>query len=62
MYSRVLYENWHSIVPIVAFAVSVTVFVFAITRSLVMRKDTADTMAAKPLDDGDRAERPTKLH
>jgi hypothetical protein len=53
MYSRVLYEPWHSIVPIVAFVVTFTVFTFAFIRSVVMRKDTADAMAAKPLDDGD---------
>jgi hypothetical protein len=53
MYSRVLYENWHSVVPIVAFAVTFTVFMSAFTRALVMRKDKAETMAAKPLDDGD---------
>ena len=53
MYSRVLYEQWHSIVPVVAFGVTLTVFTFAFIRSLVMRKDKADAMAAKPLDDGD---------
>lgn len=53
MYRRVLYENWHSIVPIVAFAVTFAVFTFAFIRSLVMRKDKADAMAAKPLDDGE---------
>lgn len=52
MYRRVLYENWHSIVPMVAFAVTFTVFAFAVIRALVMRKDKADAMAAKPLDDG----------
>jgi hypothetical protein len=52
MYSRVLYESWHSVVPIVAFAVTFTVFTIALLRSLVMRKDKADAMAAKPLDDG----------
>lgn len=52
MYRRVLYENWHSIVPMVAFAVTFTVFTFACIRSLVMGKDKADAMAAKPLDDG----------
>ncbi len=57
MYSRVLYENWHSIVPVVAFAVTFAVFTFAFVRSIVMRKDKADAMAAKPLDDGDSAPR-----
>jgi hypothetical protein len=52
MYRRVLYENWHSIVPMVAFAVTFTVFTLALIRSLLMRKDKADEMAAKPLDDG----------
>ena len=57
MYRRVLYENWHNIVPMVAFAVTFTVFTFALIRSLVMRKDKADAMAAKPLDDGDAPDR-----
>jgi hypothetical protein len=57
MYSRVLYENWHSVVPVVAFAVTFTVFVSAFTRSLVMRKEKADKMAAKPLYDGDAVRR-----
>ena len=52
MFSRVTYEDWHSIVPLVAFAVTFTVFTFAFIRSLVMRQDKADAMAAKPLDDG----------
>jgi hypothetical protein len=52
MYSRVLYEDWHSIVPIVAFSVTFTVFTVAFMRSLVMRKEKADAMAAKPLDEG----------
>jgi hypothetical protein len=52
MYRRVLYEDWHSIVPVVAFAVTFTVFVFAFIRSVVMRKEKADAMAAQPLDDG----------
>lgn len=53
MYRRVLYENWHSIVPMVAFAVTFTVFTFACIRSVLMRKEKADEMAAKPLDDGE---------
>ena len=53
MYRRVLYENWHSIVPMVAFAVTFTVFTFACIRSMLMRKEKADEMAAKPLDDGE---------
>lgn len=53
MYRRVLYENWHSIVPMVAFAVTFTIFTLACIRSVLMRKDKADEMAAKPLDDGE---------
>lgn len=52
MYRRVLYENWHSIVPVVAFGVTFTIFSFAFIRALLMRKDKAGEMAAKPLDDG----------
>jgi hypothetical protein len=57
MYSRVLYENWHSIVPVIAFVVTFTVFISAFTRSLAMRKDKAEAMAAKPLEDGEAVHR-----
>ncbi|MFZ4764221.1 MAG: hypothetical protein ACOYMN_04635 [Roseimicrobium sp.] len=52
MYRRVLYEDWHSIVPVVAFAVTFVIFTFAFIRALAMRQDKAGEMAAKPLDDG----------
>ncbi len=58
MYSRVTYDHWHSIVPIVAFAVTFTIFTIAFLRSLVMRKDKANAMAAKPLEDGKLLESP----
>jgi hypothetical protein len=53
MYARVVYDQWHSIVPVVAFVVTFTVFSLAMIRSAMMRKEKADMMAAKPLDDGD---------
>ena len=62
MYSRIVYENWHSIVPVVAFAVTFTVFTIAFMRALVMRKDKADAMAAKPLDEGKMPETPNPLN
>jgi hypothetical protein len=60
MYSRVLYEHWHSIVPIVAFAVTFAVFTIAVIRSVMMRKEKADMMAAMPLDEGDGDGNPNK--
>lgn len=51
MFRRVLYENWHDVVPIVAFVLTFAVFVVAFIRALLMRKDTIDAMALLPLDD-----------
>ena len=51
MFHRVLYENWHNLVPIVAFILTFAVFLVAFIRALLMRKDTVAAMALLPLDD-----------
>lgn len=52
MFRRVLYENWHNLVPVVAFFLTFAVFMVALIRALLMRKDTASAMSLLPLDDG----------
>ncbi len=51
MFRRVLYENWHDVIPIVAFVLTFAVFLIALIRALLMRKDTVVAMSLLPLDD-----------
>lgn len=51
MFRRVLYENWHDLVPVVAFILTFSVFVVAFIRALLMRKETVAAMSLLPLDD-----------
>lgn len=60
MFRRVLYENWHNLVPVVAFFLTFAVFMVALIRALLMRKDIASAMSLLPLDDGLIAQVQTK--
>jgi hypothetical protein len=50
MFKRVLYEEWHSTVPIIAFILTFGVFVFFVVRALRLRQDEVARMASMPLD------------
>lgn len=49
MFKRILHEDWTSIVPIIAFIVTFTIFVVAIVRSIKMKKATSEHLASLPL-------------
>ena len=62
MFKRIIYEEWQSWVPIVAFVLTAIVFVVLSVRAILMGKDRARKMANKPLEDdppADRTEAPT---
>lgn len=61
MFRRVLYENWHDLVPVVAFCFTFSVFVIAFIRALLMRKETVMAMSLLPLDDTPAAPDPEKV-
>ncbi len=50
MYKRIIYENWHLIVPVVSFATTVLVFGIMTLRGMLMRKDKAEHMSRLPLE------------
>ena len=50
MFKRILYENWHSLVPLIAFVLTFAVFIIAFVRALLMKKDQVTHMATLPLD------------
>jgi hypothetical protein len=51
MYSRIQYESWHEVIPMIAFGLTLTVFLYFLIRAFRMRKATADGLARLPLDD-----------
>lgn len=51
MFQRIIYEGWTDWAPIVAFGFTLAFFTLVVWRGLRLRKDTAERMAALPLDD-----------
>ncbi|MDI1314200.1 hypothetical protein [Prosthecobacter sp.] len=50
MYKRIIYENWHFIVPVVSFVTTVLVFGIMTLRGMLMGKDKAEHMSRLPLE------------
>lgn len=50
MYKRIIYENWHVIVPVVSFATTVLVFGIMTLRGMLLRKEKAEEMSRLPLE------------
>jgi hypothetical protein len=50
MYRRIIYENWHMIVPAISFAATLIFFGLMGIRALFLRKEKAEQMSRLPLD------------
>lgn len=50
MFHRVIHENWTTIVPVISFVVTVSVFTFATIRALRLPKERREELARMPLD------------
>lgn len=51
MFSRVTWENWQILFPIIAFTLIFLGYLFFALRGLLMRKKKADKMSRLPLED-----------
>ena len=51
MFNRINYENWHTIVPMIAFALTFAVFTFFSLRAVFLRKHQAERLARLPLEE-----------
>jgi hypothetical protein len=49
MFHRIIHDHWTSIVPIVAFALTFTVFMGVLVRTIMMKKEKLDHLASLPL-------------
>lgn len=55
MFKRIIYDEWTNIVPMIAFAVTFTIFVVTTIRALRIRPDERERLAKLPLqEDSDR--------
>lgn len=50
MFKRILYEEWHTAVPIISFILTFGVFIFFVVRAMRLKSDEVVRMAALPLD------------
>ena len=50
MYKRIIYENWHLVVPVISFATTVLVFGIMTLRGMLLRKEKAEHMSRLPLE------------
>ena len=50
MFKRLILENWMAIFPLVAFAVTATVYLLGVVRAARLTKDQSDKLAKLPLD------------
>jgi hypothetical protein len=51
MYSRVIYENWSYIVPVLAFAFTLVFYSVMVIRAFLLKKERTEQMASLPLED-----------
>lgn len=50
MFHRVTTEEWHQFTPIISFGLTFLVFIAAVLRALLTRKQRCDHLAELPLD------------
>ena len=55
MFKRILHEEWATVVPIIAFAFTFTIFIVALVRSLRMKKEAREHLSSLPLEDDSTA-------
>ena len=51
MYKRIIYEHWHVVIPLLAFATSAVVFGIMTVRGMLLQKEKSEHMSHLPLDD-----------
>ena len=51
MYKRIIYEHWHEIIPLLAFATAAVVFGVMTVRGMLLPKEKSEQMSHLPLDD-----------
>jgi len=50
MFSRIHYDNWQTVIPLIAFILTFTVFIYFSIRALFMRRPQIESMSNLPLE------------
>jgi heme/copper-type cytochrome/quinol oxidase subunit 1 len=50
MFKRLVYEEWHQVLPVLSFILTFIVFAVLFVRALLMRRDRAQHLALLPLE------------
>jgi hypothetical protein len=50
MFSRVHYDNWQTVIPLIAFILTFTVFLYFSIRALCMQRTQIESMSHLPLE------------
>jgi hypothetical protein len=58
MFHRVTVEEWHQITPIISFGLTFAVFIAAVLRALLTRRERCRQLSALPLDEEKPSDRP----
>ncbi|MEM7791508.1 MAG: hypothetical protein AAF546_08925 [Verrucomicrobiota bacterium] len=51
MFKRIIYDNWTSIIPLISFWLTFSVFLMITLRACLMKKNQVRYMEQMPLDD-----------
>jgi len=51
MFKRIFYENWHAVIPVVAFLLTFGVYLCYVVRAVRMRKPEVERLSRMPLDE-----------
>jgi hypothetical protein len=58
MFHRVTVEEWHQITPILSFGITFLVFIVAVVRAMLTRRERCRQLASLPLDEKHESGRP----
>jgi cbb3-type cytochrome oxidase subunit 3 len=59
MRSSIQFEDWHATIQVIAFTLIFLAFCFFTIKTLLMKKERAQQLAAMPLRDQEDSEKPT---
>lgn len=53
MFKRINYDDWITIVPIIAFLITFAFFIYVVVKAIRMKKPETDHLSSLPLEDED---------
>ena len=54
MFKRIIYEEWHTVVPVIGFILTASAFILILLRAFFTKKDKINHMSHLPLEQDDQ--------